>query len=74
MNEMIVHDANKLLYEHKVTDKNMQKYFLERYFDDTKREELEKIMKHFGVGYDCDFNKLQLMVSEENKKKNFQIM
>lgn len=74
MNEMIVHDANELLYEHKVTDKNMQKYFLEKYFDETKREELEKIMKHFGVGYDCNFNKLQLMVSEENKKKNFQIM
>lgn len=74
MNEMIVHDASVLLYEHKVTDKNMQKDFLERYFDDTQREELEKIMKHFGVWYDCDFNKLQLMVSEENKKNNFQIM
>lgn len=74
MNEMIVHDASVLLYEHKVTDKNMQKDFLERYFDDTQREELEKIMKYFGVGYDCDFNKLQLMVSEENKKNNFQIM
>lgn len=74
MNEMIVHDASVLLYEHKVTDKNMQKDFLERYFDDTKREELEKIMKHFGVEYDCDFNKLQLMVSKENKKNNFQIM
>ncbi|WP_140393119.1 hypothetical protein [Lachnoclostridium sp. An138] len=72
--EFIVHDVIQTLYEHKVTDKELQEDCIKRNKNSKFILELENMLKKYSVGYDCDFKELQKRIAENVKKDIYQIV
>ena len=69
----ILHDVNQLLYEHKVTDRNMQEFVIKRYMTDEPLLELQQIMDYYKVKFTCDFKELQAINDKDIRKDDFKI-